>query len=46
MMYWVRRDRSDFLFTYGEMKDARESAQARLKKWSRSGVTASAPPKR
>jgi hypothetical protein len=46
MMYWVRRDRSDFLFTYGEMKDARESAQVRLKKWSRSGVAASAPPKR
>jgi hypothetical protein len=35
LMYWVRRDRSDFLFTYGEMKDAREGARLHQKAWSK-----------
>jgi len=40
MMYWVRRDRSDFLFTYEEMKDARESARLHQKAWAKAVVAA------
>jgi hypothetical protein len=35
MMYWVRRDRSDVLFTYQEMKDAREGARQHQKAWAK-----------
>lgn len=41
MMYWIRRDRSNVLFTYPEMKDARESAQRHRRAWAKTG-TASA----
>jgi hypothetical protein len=42
MMYWVRRDRSDFRFTYQEMKDAREGARLHQKAWSRLAAARSA----
>jgi hypothetical protein len=38
LMYWVRRDRSNFLFTYQEMKDARDAARGHLKAWARAGI--------
>jgi hypothetical protein len=40
-MYWVRRERTGFALSYGEMKDARESAQRHLKAWARASVGAS-----
>ncbi len=38
LMYWVRRDRTDFAVSYGEMKDARSGAQRHLKAWARAYV--------
>jgi hypothetical protein len=40
MMYWVRRDRADFQFTYAEMKDARESARLHQKSWTKLAAAA------
>lgn len=33
LMYWIRRDRTAALFTYPEMKDAREAARQHLRSW-------------
>jgi hypothetical protein len=44
LMYWTRGDRSDVLFSYAEMKDARESALRHRKSWSNNGPAASRPP--
>src|SRR6185295_8341206 len=41
MMYWIRCDRSGFNVSYGEMKDARAVAQARLKAWRSVLISAS-----
>jgi hypothetical protein len=41
LMYWVRRERTGFALSYGEMKDARESAQRHLKAWAKASVGAS-----
>jgi hypothetical protein len=43
LMYWARRDRSDALFSYGEMKDAREGALRHRRFWERARDAASAP---
>jgi hypothetical protein len=40
LMYWVRRERTAFAVSYGEMKDARDGAQRHLKAWSRASVGA------
>jgi hypothetical protein len=42
LMYWVRRDRSDFLFTYTEMKDAREGALRHRRAWAKAGALSAA----
>jgi len=43
LMYWARRDRSDVLFTYAEMKDARDGALLHRKTWAKAGATVLAP---
>ena len=45
LMYWARRDRSDVLFTYGEMKDAREGALLHRKAWAKAGTAAAPRPR-
>ncbi|HZE96837.1 MAG TPA: hypothetical protein VE981_07410 [Planctomycetota bacterium] len=46
LMYWIRRDRSDVLVGYDEMKWARDCAQTRVKNWVRGSATASIPGRR
>jgi hypothetical protein len=46
MMYWARSDRSDILFTYGEMKDAREGVQRHRRGWEKTGTAVAAPRRR
>jgi len=43
LMYWARRDRSDVLFTYAEMKDARDGALLHRKTWAKANATVAAP---
>jgi len=46
LMFWGRNDRTDVRFTYGEMKDARSSAQQHRKAWARNDPALAAPRRR